>query len=371
VNFSPKVRSLFLAAATFAQIVSVSAHQFAAGMPSRDVDIPSPAAEKQSNPVVAGGMNAVVNAYKLWRAGQTLNACFVDGTNEAKQMFVNTEREWEQYVSVRWDFGAAPEFRTCSAAQPSHIRIAFDKVGHWSRVGTDSINQTVVNQPSLNIDISAFGDLRLADRQRVRGVMLHEIGHAFGFEHEHQSPQDPCIAQINWPRVYSALEAPPNSWDKAKVDQNLRALVGTDRLRTTPYDRTSIMHYSFPPDWFKDPTCAVGENNDLSASDKQEARLAYPANPDDQSKFINAVQGSVNAALTSLQVSTQDRTALAKDIESLSDKLEPRLRSGTIFAIGRDNTGIILNNVNQQSNGPCSPNVAGVQGSVNIGSDCK
>lgn len=303
--------------------------------------------------------------------GANIERLFSGGTTEERRLFVDTEKTWERYVSLKWDFGQEPDYRNCTSSVPSHIRVSFVHTGHWSYVGTDAINKSLMDKPSLNIDVEAFGDLRLSDKKRVRGVMLHEIGHALGLEHEHQSPADTCIGKIQWNVVYADLGRPPNSWDRAKVDQNLRALTETERLRFTAYDRLSIMHYSFPASWFSDVRCAVGDNDDLSMLDKEEARRAYPQDPNEQSKYIATLKDKLNSALARFQVSDTDRVSLANDIQGLSGRLEPDLRRNVVFEVGRDNTGIILNNVDQSSSGPCSPNVAGVQGSVSITSNCK
>ena len=192
-----------------------------------------PSAASASTAEQRGGMNAVVNAYKLWRAGSKPNVCFWAGTDPAiRGFFVETEREWEKYANLRWDFGAAPNYRTCGNS-PSHIRISFDHVGHWSNVGLDAIGKDVYPRPSLNIDVSAFGAWELADKSQVRGVILHEVGHAFGLEHEHHSPNDPCISSIRWNTVYAEMAKPPNQWKPDKVDINFKALVNVDRLRNT------------------------------------------------------------------------------------------------------------------------------------------
>jgi hypothetical protein len=75
------------------------------------------------------------------------------------------------------------------------IRIGFinqgDYAGNWSAVGTDSRDSTVEggapNQGSMN-----FGGFDQQLPVDWAGTVLHEFGHALGFEHEHQSPSGGC-----------------------------------------------------------------------------------------------------------------------------------------------------------------------------------
>lgn len=59
----------------------------------------------------------------------------------------------------------------------------------------------------------------------------------------------------------------------------MRVLTSSDRLRITPYDRLSIMHYYFEPVLFKrgkDSPCFVGHNQTLSPTDVTLAQEAIP-----------------------------------------------------------------------------------------------
>jgi hypothetical protein len=78
--------------------------------------------------------------------------------------------------------------------------------------------------------------------------VLHEFGHALGFDHEHQIPLSACQTDFRWdndpgyvetrdadgefvpddrgrnPGLYTAFEGPPNNWSKETDDFNLKEL---------------------------------------------------------------------------------------------------------------------------------------------------
>ena len=84
------------------------------------------------------------------------------------------------------------------------------------------------------------------DKKEFAHLILHELGHALALEHEHQSPEAKCDAEFDWAAVYARMDK-DYGWSKGEVDFNLRTKIDDGRLRVTPYDKTSIMHYYFEP----------------------------------------------------------------------------------------------------------------------------
>jgi hypothetical protein len=213
---------------------------------------------------------------------------------------------WSSNSGVRFDFGPQGTFREWSRSDriyQAQIRIAFDEVGYWSWIGAQSIDKAIAgaNQPSMNFE--QFATSLPGDRQ---GVVLHEFGHAIGFEHEHQSPAGDCSQQFRWnddpgyaktrdiygqfvqdgagrrPGIYTVLEGPPNSWSQDQIDFNMKSLPATLDLRYSSFDPNSVMMYSFA-DWMfvngAQSSCYTKENLTLSAQDLKAALDTYPPGP--------------------------------------------------------------------------------------------
>jgi hypothetical protein len=107
------------------------------------------------------------------------------------------------------------------------------------------------------------------------GVILHEFGHAIGFEHEHQSPISVCEREFDWDYLYRAM-----GWSPQKVDENMRQLQPSSKLLTTAFDAASIMLYSLEKEAFKEPAAAkcyiAKHNNVISELDREAAATVYP-----------------------------------------------------------------------------------------------
>jgi hypothetical protein len=85
-----------------------AAHDFDKNANNQVPVTPPPSAQNIDNPVTAGGLGAVVNSYKLWRAGSKLSACFQGGSPQVRAFFVETQRLWVEFANLPWDFGDVP-----------------------------------------------------------------------------------------------------------------------------------------------------------------------------------------------------------------------------------------------------------------------
>jgi hypothetical protein len=240
--------------------------------------------------------SALVEQSKTWSAGQTVKVSFIGGDPELRKGIAKVASEWTKWGNLKFDFGQGGnpqnDCRLWNEDDRSEIRVAFSYAGYWSLVGTDSITLAGFAEPSLN-----FGgfDLNPPVEPDFTRIVLHEFGHAVGFQHEHQHPKENC--GFDFDVLYRELAKPPNNWDKQTVDFNLRQLNYFDHptLVTSNYDPTSIMHYYFPKDWFlpnasvpNNSICAEHMNNVLSQGDKDMMLRAYPithANAANQSRI--------------------------------------------------------------------------------------
>ncbi|KAJ0061259.1 hypothetical protein NL108_013934, partial [Boleophthalmus pectinirostris] len=114
--------------------------------------------------------------------------------------------------------------------------------------------------------LGRIGDKQLVTLQRFGcvqlGIIQHEVMHALGFHHEHNRSDRDQYVRINWDNIMSSF-----SYNFEKAD--------TDNL-ATPYDYSSIMHYSkdaFGKNWadtitpIPNPNVQIGQRDRLSDLD--------------------------------------------------------------------------------------------------------
>lgn len=195
---------------------------------------------------------------KLWGQESLLRVAFLSGSRSQQ------DKAWREFQEV----DALVNLTLIRSSDPdAEIRVRFDAgLGHWSYVGTDCL-KVKRGQPTMNI---ALGSMEF--RSEWRRVAQHELMHALGFEHEHQSP----VSDIPWDRaaVY-AWYGRTQGWSKSQIDYQVLKRYGGGNWNGTAYDPTSIMQYPVEAA-MTGGRLSIGWNNRRSALDDAELRRRYP-----------------------------------------------------------------------------------------------
>src|SRR5437879_2825989 len=142
----------------------------------------------------------LVPTLNRWQPGNAVMVAFSGGDSELRSRIEDAANEWTKpgIANIKFQFrDTTGAFLEWSATDPdfrAEIRVAFGSGnggGYWSHVGRDSINKDMVGgrpgEASLNLD--SFDQGLPPD---WRAVVIHEFGHALGFQHEHQNPVGGC-----------------------------------------------------------------------------------------------------------------------------------------------------------------------------------
>ncbi len=196
---------------------------------------------------------------KKWQNGRTLRVRFLDGEPAIQEKVKAVALQWCRYANIRFDFGDHPD---------AEIRIAFERDGSWSYIGTDAL-VIAKSDPTMNF---GWFDATTEDEEIERTV-LHELGHALGCLHEHQHPEQGIPWDLD--AVVKYYTGPPNRWDQQQIDFNLLKRYDKSQSQFSKFDPDSIMLY--PVDnALTTGDFEVGWNRKLSDTDKAFIATAYP-----------------------------------------------------------------------------------------------
>jgi len=115
------------------------------------------------------------------------------------------------------------------------------------------------------------------DARKARQVVIHEVFHAWGLAHEHQSPGSSCATEFDKDKVEE-----DTGWSDSEYVTNMKRLDRDHRsYKWSSYDNASIMKYFFDEKELrngKQSVCYSEENYDPSPRDLEGLQDAYPAN---------------------------------------------------------------------------------------------
>ncbi len=271
---------------------------------------------------IAGKPRAyAINSITRWQPGATVLVAFNGGNYELCSAIEQAARDWlANDVNLKLDFGGDTTSKTYRQWRPTDsnyvadVRISFGESGYWSLVGSESVSVSIAPPGVASMNFEGFDVAKPSD---WRAVVLHEFGHALGFEHEHQSPNSTCDEQFRWdddpdyvltldarcavspddngkkPGIYTVLMHPPNRWTRRQIDTNMRRLANSRAFLLGPFDRQSIMLYTFPDWMYKAPAnndCYISGNTGLSAQDRRGVAAAYPLRAEDVKSMLKERQ---------------------------------------------------------------------------------
>lgn len=178
-----------------------------------------------------------------------------------------TAQQWEELVEVvRGPLGPNSACglplvfgHRLDAVSVPEIRVGFHPlVGSWSAVGT-AVLECDPLQPTTNL---ALDGLTEEERQ---GVIVHEMLHALGCIHEHQSPK----LVIPWDRekVY-AYYLETRGWDSVRVDDQIFRRYDEEDVWQKEGDPTSVMCYPVEQFLLKPGAAPIRRNNVMSRLDR-------------------------------------------------------------------------------------------------------
>lgn len=184
--------------------------------------------------------------HSLWEPGQDILISFLEGTENKHKHVKEQASKWEEFINLNlvWDV----------PREESDVRIAFDNEGGgWAYVGKDNL-LIPKNLPTMNLGYFE------TDEEGNDRLVLHEMGHMFGYLHGQENPE----ANIPW----KGGEPPSGYYSPDGLASDYAEVVHTQ------FDPLSIMVYFVTND-MTDGDYTIPVNYKISELDKQWAIINY------------------------------------------------------------------------------------------------
>lgn len=202
----------------------------------------------------------LIETGRLWAPGRTLWISFLGAPDRKLKMSIFE-------LACQWvDLSGANLELDLSEDDDKHAQIRILTGEHAehneSDIGTDALASEDYTM-SLNV---------IPGDESFKSTVLHEFGHALGFEHEQLHPD----ATIPWnePALFEAAKQ-SDDWSEQDIRETYLNKRPDNELIKTQYDPLSIMHYPIAA-WMTLDGSEVIQNTELSAKDLEMMRLAYP-----------------------------------------------------------------------------------------------
>jgi len=215
--------------------------------------------------------HAIIGTQLKWLNGTTLHYCFFGGGSRyaVPKAQANAIRD----AFAEWKaIGIGLVFQEVSQLSEAEVRIGYSTADGTS---ASAVGRDVLRTPGSEPTTVYGWDLT---SPYGRGTALHELGHVFGMEHEHQNP----YAGIKWHEqaVYDSLGKPPNNWDHETTFHNILEKLSTQQVQGSNWDPDSIMEYEFEAGLIDEPQQydinGLTPPATLSNADKEWALKWYP-----------------------------------------------------------------------------------------------
>jgi Astacin (Peptidase family M12A) len=167
-----------------------------------------------------------------------------------------------------WSRSANVAFVESSIDADADVRVARERTGHWSYLGTD-IRAIPRGQPTMNLQ--GF-TMATPEADFVR-VVRHETGHTLGFPHEHARAA--LVARLDRGKVIDEFMAKQRWTERQVIQQVLRPLEEGSLFGSPMSDADSIMCYQFGAHLTVDGVAIPG-GVDIDELDHQMAASFYP-----------------------------------------------------------------------------------------------
>lgn len=201
----------------------------------------------------------------FWDDRAFLNVRFLDEVPDGlREAIIDKARIWEDHAGIEFRFNNRTN---------AEIRIKLDPGAHWSMIGTEALQVSDLNKPTMNL-----GLFEGAPDDYVQRVVLHEFGHALGLMHEHFVSEDNPI-HWNEEAVY-AYYRNQLGWSRNQTEANvLKRYNAWERWRKgidqVAFDSKSIMLYPVPASLTTDAK-RIELNTELSEGDIEFIQKHYP-----------------------------------------------------------------------------------------------